>query len=73
MPWDEPEWVDGFRTLNFLVDFELRTWYHLAETKDAELQIITQWIIAAPRLRYVVVLSGVRQNERRRVVWNSRS
>ena len=71
MPWDEPEWVDSFRSLNFLADFELRTWYHLTETNDAEVQTIMQWINATPQLRYVAVLSGVRQNKRRRVVWNS--
>jgi hypothetical protein len=72
MPWHEPDWVGGFRSLNFLVGFELRTWYHLQETNDAEMQVILQWInMGPPRLRYVVVLSGVRQNERRRVVWNS--
>lgn len=72
MPWDGPDWVDGFRSLRFLVDFELRTWYHLRESNDAEIQIIMRWVnIAPPRLRYIVVLSGVRQNEGRRVAWNN--
>lgn len=71
MPWHEPDWIVGFRSLVFLVEFELRTWYHLGESNDAEIQIIMHWVnIPPPRLRYVIVLSGVRQNERRRVVWN---
>lgn len=70
MPWHEPDWVDGFRSLRFLVDFELQTWYHLEETNCAEIQTIMQWVNAASRLRYAIVLSGVRQNERRQVVWN---
>jgi hypothetical protein len=72
MPWHEPDWVDSFRSLSFLVEFELRTWYHLEETTDAEINIIMRWVNnAPPQLRYVAVLSGVRQNERRRVVWDS--
>ena len=72
MPWDKPDWLDGFHSLSFLVDFELRTWYHLKQTDDAEIQIILQWVNFAPlRLRYVTVLSGVRPNEGRLVVWNN--
>jgi hypothetical protein len=70
MPWDKPDWVDGFRSLSFLVGFQLRSWYHLKEADDTE--IVMQWVNNAPvRLRYVMVLSGVRQNEGRRVVWHN--
>ena len=70
MPWHEPDWLDDFHSLICLVEFQLRTWYHLNEANDAEIENILQWVhIAPPQLRYIVVLSGVRQNGRR-VVWN---
>lgn len=72
MPWHKPDWVDGFHSLAFLVDFQLRTWYHLNETVDGEIKTIKRWVNMAPsRLRYVAVLSGIRQNEGRRVVWSN--
>ena len=40
MPWDKPNWLDGFHSLSFLVDFELWTWYYLKQTDNAEIQII---------------------------------
>jgi len=74
MPWDEPYWVDGFRSLSSLVTFQLRTWYHLKETNGGEVQMIAEWVNMAPKqLRHIVVLSGVRENEGYRIVWNRNS
>jgi hypothetical protein len=72
MPWQEPGWLDGFRQLTQLVRFEMRAWYNLVENDNAEAEMIMQWVnITSLRLRYFAVLSGIRQNRARRIVWNN--
>ena len=71
MPWQEPDWLDGFRQLTQLVRFEMRAWDNLIENDNAEAEMIMQWVyITSLRLRYFAVLSGIRQNRARRIVWS---
>lgn len=72
MPWHKPDWVHGFGSLIFLVEFHLRTWYHLEDTNKDEIKIIKEWInFGPPQLKYVVVSSGARQKPGRQFIWNS--